>query len=80
MRKLSFRPKSLVTFRGKSWRVLRATGPTELLLEDVETRAKEVVDIRNLAGPTVPEPAPSRPVDSLCEEDLAEAWSVVSMP
>lgn len=73
MRKLSFRPNAIVTFRGKSWRVIRAAGLTELLLEDTETRVKEVVDICNLALAEPIEKAPVRPVDSLCEEDLAEA-------
>lgn len=71
MHKLSFRPKSIVTFRGKPWRVLRATGATELLLEDVDTRAKEVVDIANLSSPQPT--AAARPIDALDEEDLAEA-------
>lgn len=71
MHKLSFRPKSVVTFRGKPWRVVRATGTTELLLEDLETRAKEVVDIANL--PSSQPAGPTRPVDALDEEDLAQA-------
>jgi putative transposase len=73
MSKLSFRPKSIVTFRGKPWRVIRATGPTELLLEDVHTRTKEVVDVCNLEAPPQAEQLPARPLESLCDDDLAEA-------
>ena len=73
MGKLSFRPKSTVTFRGRDWRVVKAVSPTELLLEDLATRTKEVVDIVNLISAPAEDTSPPPVIESVDERDLAEA-------
>ena len=73
MGKLSFRPKSTVTFRGKDWRVVKAVSATELLLEDLTTRTKEVVDIVNLTTASEEDTSPVPVIESIDERDIAVA-------
>ncbi len=73
MGKLSFRPKSTVMVHGKPWRVVRTVSPTEVLLEEAGTHRKEVFDIADLKADSDQAEAPPPAIDSLDENDLAEA-------
>jgi putative transposase len=70
---LSFQPKSIITLRGREFRVMKAVGVTTLMVQDAKTKAVEVVNVTDLAAPADEPAKPTKPIDSLHDTDLAEA-------
>lgn len=72
--RFSFKPGASVAWRGKACTILEAVSASSVLLEITDTKAHEVVavaDLRPLKG--AEEDEPSRSLDGLAPEDLAEA-------
>lgn len=72
--RFSFKPGSTVAWRGKTCSILEAVSASSVLLEITDTKAREVAavaDLRPLKGADADEP--SRSLDGLASEDLAEA-------
>jgi len=70
----SFKPGSTVAWRGKTCSILEAVSASSVLLEITDTKAREVAavtDLRPLKGADAD--GPSRSLDGLASEDLAEA-------
>ncbi|MCA1910223.1 MAG: DDE-type integrase/transposase/recombinase [Magnetospirillum sp.] len=72
--RFSFKPGSTVAWRGKTCSILEAVSASSVLLEITDTKAREVAavaDLRPLKGADAD--SPSRSLDGLAPEDLAEA-------
>lgn len=70
----SFRPGAVVTWLGKECTILEAVTASSVLIEIVETKAKEVVPVSKLRAPKGADDETSpRALDGLASEDLAEA-------
>ena len=73
MGKISYSPQSIVMFQGLKWRVIRAVSASELMLEQVETLTRKVVDVVNLSPEDADGTADIRPMEGLHPDDWAEA-------
>ncbi|QCG98704.1 hypothetical protein E6C67_34315 [Azospirillum sp. TSA2s] len=70
----SFNPGAAVTCRGRAFTILEAVTASSVLVEDAETKEMEVVPVSRLSRPDgADRPEPRRSLDSLPEDDLAEA-------
>lgn len=71
---LSFKPGATVIWRGKSCTIMEAVTSSSVLVEVVESKAKEIVPVSTLRSPKgADQNSPVRVLDGLAPEDLAEA-------
>lgn len=72
--RFSFKPGASVAWRGKACTILEAVSASSVLLEITDTKAHEVVAVADLRPlKCADEDDPSRSLDGLAPEDLAEA-------
>ena len=72
--RFSFKPGSTVAWRGKTCSILEAVSASSVLLEITDTKAREVAAVADLRPlKEAQEDEPSRSLDGLPPEDLAEA-------
>ncbi len=73
-KRFSFSPGAAVKLRGRSCTILEAVTASSVLVEDAETKETQVVPVSKLSHPDgATKPEPTRALDSLPEDDLAEA-------
>ncbi|UKJ73465.1 S8 family serine peptidase [Azospirillum brasilense] len=72
--RFSFSSGAAVKLRGRSCTILEAVTASSVLIEDAETKETQVVPVSKLSHPDGDaKPEPTRALDSLPEDDLAEA-------
>ncbi|CAO3425951.1 Mu transposase C-terminal domain-containing protein [Azospirillum argentinense] len=73
-KRFSFSPGAAVRLRGRPCTILEAVTASSVLIEDAETKETQVVTVSKLSHPDgAAKPEPTRALDSLPEDDLAEA-------
>ena len=75
----SLKAGSMLSYQGKEWRVRRAVSLSEILIEDIKTRASQVVDITNVLSTKEPAEKAAVPIELLAQDDLEEARRRLTM-
>jgi putative transposase len=73
MSAISLKVGSTVNYLGKDWRIRKVAGISEVMVEEVKTKAVEIVAVADLMAKQAPPEQKVIPIEALAPDDLAEA-------